>query len=257
MSSAFLYFALMSVIWIGNVDIGDGAVACVPTVISNKETKIDGCQSHSYIIIWDKNAPMDFVFSAKITADTRQVFAEFSSTSSTFRFDIALGDRDCYFSVASTKDSNGDYVLSYGTYKAKSGEFKLHLTADGKFETDNYVELCRSVKYVTTTGVYVMEYFALAETNIEDFSAKRVIARNTDQILSITTSTTSTVQPDFDEDEILYFGFLKAYQVGVFMFAFSLAFWVSVTWFLFACLKGELYYAPDREFDHPPSDDDV
>ncbi|KAI6180235.1 hypothetical protein M3Y98_00697900 [Aphelenchoides besseyi] len=265
MSFGFL-FALIFGVQIGNVVVADSRAldgTCIADVSLN-EMIIHGCQAPAYEIFWDSNTPLDFIFLAEVT--------QF------MKFDIALGDQDCFFSVESAEDSSsGEYILSHGSYKAKPGEFKLHLTAYGKLQTSNTAVVCDNVRYFEQSRAFGLNYYAIAQREIKNFSVTIkghgfFGARITNQILVITTSTTTTGQPttsgsgaklmqviwaDFDELEVPYFGFLDAYQVGVLMFFFSLAFLVSITCSLMMSPNGELYYAPDREYDHPPSDDDV
>ncbi|KAI6201816.1 hypothetical protein M3Y96_00882600 [Aphelenchoides besseyi] len=190
MSSGFL-FALMFGVWIGNVVVVDGtAAACVETKIGNDEMKIDGCQSHAYGVSWAENRTLDFFFSADVTEHTK--------------YDTQLGDRNCFLNVTSVKD-NGKYVLSYRSYKAESGSFKLQLTADGKLQTGDNTVVCDNVPIESSSinHLSTVAYFSIAQGEIENFSvaikAQDIAARAITQLLSTTTtvvsSSTSTAVP--------------------------------------------------------------
>ncbi|KAI6231438.1 hypothetical protein M3Y95_00381700 [Aphelenchoides besseyi] len=163
------------------MDVGDASAACVKTKISDDEQKINGCQSHAYGLVWGKNTSLDFTYSADVTKDTK--------------FDMVFGDESCSLSITSVKD-NDRYLLNYRSYKAESGNFNLHLTADGKLQMGDNTVVCANIKFQDVFSSNGLKYYAITQDHVKNFSVaikgKDIDPRIISQIL---TTTTNTVPP--------------------------------------------------------------
>ncbi|KAI6204515.1 hypothetical protein M3Y94_00683400 [Aphelenchoides besseyi] len=188
------------------MDVGDASAACVDSKIGNDTRKIDDCQSQAYKIMWTRGNPLDFTYSANVTKDTK--------------FDMLLGDENCSLSITSVKD-NDSYVLNYRSYKAESGSFNLHLTADGKLQTGDNTVVCANVTIEKAFASNGVKYYAIS--NVDKFSVtlkgKDIDPRIISQILTITT--TSTVAPSSTTTS-------GAETI-------SLSLWMAIVWCLVMC----------------------
>ncbi|KAI6204503.1 hypothetical protein M3Y94_00681800 [Aphelenchoides besseyi] len=86
--------------------------------------------------------------------------------------------------------------MTNSSYKAESGNFNLHLTADGKLQMGDNTVVCANIKFQDVFSSNGLKYYAITQDHVKNFSVaikgKDIDPRIISQIL---TTTTNTVPP--------------------------------------------------------------